>query len=227
MINFMNVNFMEKNCNIVNTGRVNMELDLKMLDFAIENKIDYALVRFYQWYPKCVSLGRNQKEDIVPPKGIDVVKRLSGGRALLHDKELTYCFVSKILKPSIIESYKDISDGLILGFKKLGINLSYAKNKSDNLNYCMNISSGADVSYEGKKFIGSAQFRKEGYLMQHGSIPYELDYELIEKIFKEPFEKDKIITLNEINPDLSTRQIIEALKEGFVEKFKDLEVSCN
>ena len=219
MIYFMNVNFIEKNCNIVNSGQFNMEFDLKTLDFAIENQIDYALVRFYQWYPKCISLGRNQKEDIIPPEGVDIVKRASGGRALLHDRELTYCFVSKIFKPSIIESYKDISDGLILGFKKLGIELNYAKNKSDNLSYCMNISSGADVSYKGKKFIGSAQFRKEGYLLQHGSIPYELDYGLIEKIFNEPFEKDKIITLNEINPNLSTRQIIEALKEGFVEKF--------
>ena len=62
MINFMNVNFIKDNCNIVNDGNFNMEYDLKMLDFAIENKIDYALVRFYQWYPKCVSLGRNQKE---------------------------------------------------------------------------------------------------------------------------------------------------------------------
>ena len=219
MINFMNVNFMEKNCNIVNSGQFNMDYDLKMLDFAIENKINYAMVRFYQWYPRCVSLGRNQKETENDFSGVDVVRRQSGGRALLHDRELTYCFVSKIFKPSIIESYKDISDGLILGFKKLGIELSYAKNKSENVSYCMNISSGADVSYKGKKFIGSAQFRKEGYLMQHGSIPYELDYEFIEKIFKEKIEKDKIITLNEINPDLSTRQIIEALKEGFLEKF--------
>ena len=224
MIYFMNVNFIEKNCNIVNSGQFNMNYDLKMLNYAIENKLDYALVRFYQWYPKCVSLGRNQKDNIILPEGIDKVRRLSGGRALLHDRELTYCFVSKIFKPSIIESYKDISDGLILGFKKLGIELEYAKNKSDNLSYCMNISSGADVSYNGKKFIGSAQFRKEGYLMQHGSIPYELDYELIEKIFSEPFEKDKIITLNEINPNLSTRQIIEALKEGFREKFKDFNI---
>ena len=220
MIYFMNVNFIEENCNIVNCGQFNMDFDLKMLNYAIENKIDCAMVRFYQWYPKCISLGRNQKENIIPIEGIDIVRRLSGGRALLHDRELTYCFVSKIFKPSIIESYKEISDGLILGFEKLGIKLDYAKNKSDKLSYCMNISSGADVSYNNKKFIGSAQFRKEGYLMQHGSIPYELDFELIEKIFNEPPDRSKIITLNEINPNLSTRQIIEALKEGFIEKFK-------
>lgn len=219
MINFMKVNFKEDNCNIVNSGKENMSIDLKMLDFAIENNINYAIVRFYQWYPKCISLGRNQKDDCYNDLNIDIVKRPSGGRALLHENELTYCFVSKIFKPSIIESYKDISDGLILGFKKLGIELEYAKNESQNLAYCMNISSGADVSYKGKKFIGSAQYRKNGYLLQHGSIPYSLDFDLIEKIFSQKIQKDKIITLNEIKPNLSTRQIIEALKEGFVEKF--------
>ena len=221
MINFMKVNFLNDNCNIVNSGKVNMQLDCNMLDFAIENKIDYALVRFYQWYPKCVSLGRNQKDDCYNDLNLDTVKRPSGGRALLHDRELTYCFVSKILKPSVIESYKDISDALILGFKKLNINLSYAKNEYHNYSYCMNISSGADVSYNGLKFIGSAQYRKNGYLLQHGSIPYSLDFELIEKIFSQNVEKDKIITLNEINPNLLTRQIIEALKEGFIEKFEN------
>jgi len=220
----MKVNFIEKNCNIVNSGTQNMALDLKMLDFAIKNKIDYALIRFYQWYPKCISLGRNQKEDCCDNLDIDVVKRPSGGRALLHDRELTYCFVSPVFKPSIIESYKDISDGLILGFKKLGVKLNYAKNENSNLNYCMNISSGADVSYKGKKFIGSAQYRKGCYLLQHGSIPYSLDYDLIEKIFSQKIKKEHIITLNEIGEEtgreFSTREIIEALKEGFREKFE-------
>lgn len=215
----MKVNFIEDNCNIVNCGKFNMDYDLSMLDFAIQNKIDYALVRFYQWYPKCISLGRNQKENCYNDLGLDVVKRPSGGRALLHDRELTYCFVSPVFKPSIIESYKDISDALILGFKHLNIDLAYAKSENEKLNYCMNISSGADISYNGKKFIGSAQYRKEGYLLQHGSIPYELDFDLIEKIFSQSVKKDNIITLNEINNKLSTAQIIEALKKGFIEKF--------
>lgn len=193
-----------------------------MLNFAVENGINYAIVRFYQWYPKCISLGRNQKENCYNNFNIDVVRRPSGGRALLHDRELTYCFVSKIFKDSIIESYKDISDALILGFEKLNIKLSYAKGENKNFFYCMNISSGADVSYEGKKFIGSAQYRKKGYLLQHGSIPYCLDYDLIEKIFNQRVEKEKIITLNEIRQDLSTGQIIDALKEGFREKFSQI-----
>ena len=216
----MKVNFEENNCNIVNDGKFNMDYDMKMLDFAIENQIDYAIVRFYQWYPKCISLGRHQKADCYNDLGIDVVKRVSGGRALLHDRELTYCFVSPVFKESIIESYKDISSGLIKGFKKLGVELDFAKNENKDVSYCMNISSGADVAYQGKKFIGSAQFRKNGYLLQHGSIPYELDYDLIKKIFSQNVESDHIITLNEINPNLSTRQIIDALKEGFIEQFE-------
>ena len=216
----MKVNFIEDNCNIVNSGQFNMDFDLDMLNFAIENQIDYALVRFYQWYPKCISLGRHQKADCYNDLGIDVVKRVSGGRALLHDRELTYCFVSPIFKDSIIESYKDISSALIKGFSRVGVNLEFAKNENKDVSYCMNISSGADVAYQGKKFIGSAQFRKNGYLLQHGSIPYELDYDLIRKIFSQNVESDHIITLNEINPNLSTRQIIDALKEGFIEQFE-------
>ncbi len=222
MILFMKVNFINDNCNIVNDGKTNMALDLDMLDFAIKNNIDYAMVRFYQWYPKCISLGKNQKNSF-KNSDIDVVVRPSGGRALLHDKELTYCFVSPVFKDSIIESYKDISNGLILGFKKLGIELSYGSNEKKNLSYCMNISTGADVSYNNKKFIGSAQYRSRGYLLQHGSIPYELDYDLIDKIFGQKTLKDNIITLNEINPNFSTKQIIDALKEGFVEYFSTIQ----
>ena len=224
MILFMKVNFIEDNCNIVNSGQFNMDYDLSMLDFAIENKIDYAYVRFYQWYPACISLGRHQKTDCYIDLGLDVVKRVSGGRALLHDRELTYCIVAPVFKESIIESYKDISRALIKGFSKLGVELDFAKNENKNLNYCMNISSGADVAYNGKKFIGSAQFRKQGYLLQHGSIPYSLDFELIKKIFNQDVESEHIITLNEINQNLSTAQIINALKEGFVEIFETIQI---
>ncbi len=218
----MKVNFIEDNCNIVNSGKFNMDFDLKTLDFAIENKIDYAIIRFYQWYPKCISLGRNQNKNCYKDFDIDVVIRPSGGRALLHDRELTYSVVAPIFKQSITESYKDISRGLISGFKKLSVELDFARNEGENLSYCMNISSRADVSYKGKKFIGSAQYRKQGYLLQHGSIPYELDYDLIEKIFAQKVEKEKIITLNEIIDNISTAQLIEALKEGFREIFKNI-----
>ena len=222
MIIFMKVNFVDNDCNIVNTGKLNMELDLKMLQDAILSQSQHAFVRFYNWSPKCISLGKNQAfEEFYNDLGIDIVRRPTGGRALLHDKELTYCFVSPIKKgQSIIESYMDISDALILGFKRLGIELEYASARSKNLRYCMNISCGADVSYNGKKLIGSAQFRSRGYLLQHGSILYDIDYELVEKIFKQEVSRDSIITLNQIDKNLSQNSIISALKSAFKEKFE-------
>lgn len=222
MIIFMNVNFVKADCNIVNCGKKNMELDLQMLENAISRSYDFASVRFYNWSPKCISLGKNQKhEPYYDDLGIDIVRRPTGGRALLHDMELTYCFVSPIFEgKSIIESYKEISDALILGFKKLGIVLNYSGDCSKNLRYCMNISCGADVSYQGRKLIGSAQFRSRGYLLQHGSILYDADFDLIEKIFKQKVEKDSLITLKEIAPNISQEELIEGLKEGFLEKFQ-------
>ena len=222
MIIFMNVNFINNDCNIVNCGKVNMEVDLKMLNDAILSKAKNMTVRFYNWAPKCISLGKNQPcETFYTNLGIDIVRRPTGGRALLHDKELTYCVVAPIKNgQSVIESYKEISDALILGFKKLGIELNYSKVCSKNLRYCMNISCGADVSFNSRKLIGSAQFRSRGYLLQHGSILYELDFDLVEKIFRQKVEKKSIITLNEINKNLTQDEIILALKDGFKEKFE-------
>jgi len=196
-----------------------METDLKILEEAILNNSRDMTVRFYTWSPKCVSLGKSQKE-IRLGGDIDVVKRPTGGRALLHDMELTYSVVCPIKEgQSVIESYKEISDALMEGFKKLDIELDYAGERGKNFNYCMNISSGADVSYKGRKLIGSAQFRKRGYLLQHGSILFDADFNYIEKIFMEKIDKNSIITLKEINPDITAEQLTEALEYGFKTKF--------
>ena len=222
MIIFVNVNFLDSDCNIVNCGQKNMELDLEMLSDAISNRHDFISIRFYNWSPKCISLGKNQKyEEYFDDLGIDIVRRPTGGRALLHDKELTYCLVSPIKNgQSVIESYREVSDGLILGFEKLGIKLDYAGEKGKNMSYCMNISSGADVSYNGRKLIGSAQFRSQGYFLQHGSIMYSADFDLIEKIFRQKVNKEAIVTLGEIDSSIKQNDLISALKEGFLEKFK-------
>ena len=198
------------------SGKENMDIDLSILNNAIQKKADDLFVRFYGWEPRCISFGRNQKH-FVPPVKIDMVTRPTGGRALLHDKEITYMVVGKIPENyGVIQTYKMISDILINGFKKLSINLSYGGDRGGSNKYCMNISSGADISYMGKKLIGSAQFRKEGYFLQHGSILREVDYLFFEKVFGEKINKEKIITLNEINPKLSDEEIISALKESFL-----------
>lgn len=215
MINFMKVKFEAENCY---NGAQNMALDEKMLEDAIFSKPNFARVRFYTWEPMCISIGRNQKENF-SNKNIDVVRRKTGGRALLHHKELTYSIVAPILEgESIIQTYKRTSNCLILGFKQLGINLEYGCEKGGGDAYCMNLTSKADISYQGKKLIGSAQYRSRGYFLQHGSILFDLDLELVEKIFGK-VDRSKLITLNEIKKDINKKELIEALKYGFEHGF--------
>lgn len=200
----------------VNTGAENMRIDSEMLDDSIANESKGVLFRLYGWKPMCISLGRNQKEDFLN-QNIDYVRRLTGGRALLHDNEVTYCCVAPIERipngQSVTDSYKYISGILIDFFKTLGIELDFGENKkvSTHFDYCMLLSTGADVCYKGRKIIGSAQCRKNGYIMQHGSILFGYDKKLLEELFHE--EVKGIVTVTEILPDMT--------KEVFVRKFEE------
>ena len=200
----------------VNSGSLNMETDAQILENAISNSEKNILFRLYGWSPMCISLGRNQKGDFLTGE-IDAVRRLTGGRALLHDNEITYCCVAPADAipngQSVVDSYKYISGVLIDFFKTLGVELDFGENKrvSTHYDYCMLLSTGADVCYKGQKIIGSAQCRKNGYILQHGSILFGYDKELLETLFHE--EVKGIITVNEILPTLT--------KEEFVKKFEE------
>lgn len=206
------------------TGKENMQIDSELLDFAIKNELKEPIFRLYGWKPACVSLGRNQKDDfldyeLLKSKNIDVVRRLTGGRALLHDNEITYSFIcpeSFLQNGShIVSSYKEISQILIDKFKKRGIDLDFGASKpiKTGFDYCMLISTGADLCYKEKKLIGSAQCRSHGYILQHGSILYDYDKKLLEEIFKEKVSTDEITSIKEINPKLSKEEIIDILNE--------------
>lgn len=206
------------------TGKENMQIDSDLLEFAIKNQLKEPIFRLYGWEPACVSLGRNQKDDfldyeLLKSKNIDVVRRLTGGRALLHDNEITYSFIcpeSFLQNGShIVSSYKEISQILIDKFKKLGIDLDFGTSKpiKTGFDYCMLISTGADLCYKEKKLIGSAQCRSHGYILQHGSILYDYDKNLLEEIFKEKVSTGEITSIKEINPKLSKEKIIDILNE--------------
>lgn len=206
----------------VNSGQKNMDIDSDLLDSAIANKTTEPIFRLYGWSPSCISLGRNQKDNFInydnlKAHNIDCVRRLTGGRALFHDKELTYSYITPIsgIKhgENVTESYKAISNIWIEIFKKLDIDLSIGgleKHITKN-NYCMSISTGADLCWENKKFIGSAQCRKNGYILQHGSILLDYDKNLINNLFNENTEFDTIVSLKEINPNITIQDIISVI----------------
>lgn len=196
-----------------------MQIDSDLLESAIKNNSKEPVFRLYGWSPACVSLGRNQKDDFIDENflrenNIDVVRRLTGGRALLHDNEITYSFVCPVsyLKngENVVESYKEISQILIDAFEKIGIKLEFGGERKykGHKDYCMLVSTGADLCYEGKKLIGSAQFRKDKYILQHGSILYDYDKYLLEETFKEDVNTSLITSVREINSDITKDDII-------------------
>ena len=200
------------------TGEENMQIDADILENAISSGAKEPVFRLYGWKPKCISLGRNQKDEFLTGE-IPAVRRLTGGRALLHDNEITYSYVSpaSIITngESVVESYKYISGILIDFFRTLGVELDFGENKrvSTHFDYCMLVSTGADVCYQGKKLIGSAQCRKQGYILQHGSILFDYDKELLERLFGE--EVRGITCIKEIMPDITKKDIIDRL-ESFI-----------
>ena len=168
----------------VNSGKFNMDFDV----FLAENfSQGNAFLRVYRWKPYCISLGANQSfEDINLAKTryhqIDVVKRPTGGRAILHSQELTYSVIYPIDSTS---SAKNIYNEINLALRKGLINFDTRLNaidlehaqpdfkefyKSDISAICFAVSAKSELNYSGKKLVGSAQRKLGNVILQHGSI---------------------------------------------------------
>ena len=170
------------------TGKRNMAVDESILINC--NKREQPTLRFYKWDPPCLSLGYFQKTGEIDlhacaEKGIDVVRRPTGGRAVLHKNELTYSVILplSILPGKLLETYKIISSALTAGLQKLGIKARLTparKQLPTSSAACFDVSSSYEINWEGKKLIGSAQTRRDSALLQHGSIPiFDYSQELI------------------------------------------------
>ena len=132
----------------------------------------------------------------------------------MHDKELTYSFICpfSFLKngENVGGSYKEISQILIDKLKEIEIDVDFGTSAEVNtkFDYCMLLSTGADLCYKGRKLIGSAQCRKNGYILQHGSILMDYDKSLLARIFNEPADISKIISIKEIDPSLTLERLV-------------------
>jgi lipoate-protein ligase A len=181
------------------TGRYNMAVD-EAIHNAYQRGESGPTLRFYRWKPACLSVGRFQsverQVDLESLKqlGIDLVRRPSGGRAVLHDDELTYSLVISegLLPGSVLETYRILSQALVDGLRALGIpaRLSElergvtARDPRFKGAACFSAPSWYEIEACGKKITGSAQFRKDGVILQHGSIPLSMDYSKLARCFK-------------------------------------------
>ncbi len=169
-----------------------MQIDRWLLQEYLAHRQPPTL-RFYQWSPVAISLGYHQRRYPAAwqslkyqEKPIDLVRRPTGGRAVLHQGELTYSIVTAGILGSKIAAYQQLCEFLIQGWRKLGVELTYgAKGKEyrDQAD-CFATATGADlVLADGYKLIGSAQLIRDGALLQHGSMRLRPDLDLFNTVF--------------------------------------------
>lgn len=165
------------------TGAVNMAIDQAIMEAVAEGRTAPTL-RFYAWDPPCLSLGYTQPIDDVDAerlaaRGWHVVRRMTGGRAILHTDELTYSVTvhadNPIVAGDIVASYRRISAAFVEGLRRLGARPE-ADKRADGHNgakgpVCFEVPSHYEITLDGKKLIGSAQVRKFGAVLQHGTLP--------------------------------------------------------
>lgn len=163
-------------------GAWNMAFDVAHAE-AVDAGRAGALLRVYRWNPWCVSLGRNQAEADVDPArlaaaGYGLVRRPTGGRAILHAEELTYAVIMPSEGRGVMEVYREISEALAAGLRLLAPAVDMARSQPNFQKLyrepgsipCFSSSARYEIEVDGRKLVGSAQRRIGSAVLQHGSI---------------------------------------------------------
>lgn len=202
-------------------------------------------LRIYGWQPACLSIGTFQgvttdiDTDACARIGVDWVRRPTGGRAILHDQEVTYSVAAlqddERIAGDVMESYRRISMGLLAGLKRLGIeadlapsNIPATPSGAPKPAACFAAPSQHEIMVGGRKIIGSAQRRQGKVLLQHGSLLLDLDVNRLMSLlrFASPDEREQLsvrvsresVGLNELKGQaMSYAAVAAALAAGFAE----------
>lgn len=225
------------------TGYYNMAFDLFMASHCND---DEAFLRLYRWKPYCISLGYNQpvaqiKEAQAKSEGIDIIRRPTGGRAILHSEELTYAVAMPLKTAQSPHTlYKDINMALLKGLSIYDATLTSAELEEKNPSFrnlykteagmaCFASSAKNELKFDKKKLIGSAQRKIGDRLLQHGSLlAGRFHRKLIEYLhltedekatmnrhFEEKTTEMETVLGKETNYD----RLAESIQKGFTEHF--------
>jgi lipoate-protein ligase A len=227
----------------IRSGVFNMEYDIALAR-ALVNGVGNPTIRVYAWQPSAISLGWNQSMDEIDlaktsASGIDVVRRPTGGRAILHSEELTYSMVMRVKGKNVLSVYDDISRALVTGLLTLGAPVAIEKSqphfpslyRTTSAAACFSSTGRYEIKCDGKKLVGSAQRRYvadngEEVVLQHGSILIGPDHKRMVKFLNLPLEEDRDALrreLDEKTTELSTvlnrvikfEEVAEAILQGF------------
>jgi lipoate-protein ligase A len=167
----------------LNDGAYNMALD-QALVHSVQSGASLPVIRFFGWSPPAVSLGYNQKiKDLdieaCHRAGFDIVRRPTGGRAVMHQDEFTYSVIAPeddpVIGGTIMETYGRIAQGLLAGLKILGVDAEMVRSEVPDVSaaasaLCFAAAGRYEITAGGKKLIGSAQRRMNGVILQQGSL---------------------------------------------------------
>lgn len=226
-------------------GALNMALDEAILSAVVEGRAP-PTIRFYTWHPPCLSVGyaqpleRNFDLEACRAAGYDVVRRPTGGRAILHIDELTYSVVLPQDDPraagGVVPSYRHLSEGLLLGLRRLGMEVNQAQpgrtsrgsKSAARTAVCFDLPSHFEITVGGKKLVGSAQLRRQGVVLQQGALPLWGDIARIVHLLRSPSEEHRVrlaVKLRESATTLAQAagriipfdEVAQALSLGFAE----------
>lgn len=176
-------------------GPQNMALDAVLM--ARARRTGESVLRVYSWSQPVLSFGRNQAargvydEAKLRDLGFGIVRRPTGGRALLHDHEITYSVTAPV-EPELAlgDSYRRMNALLVHSLAKLGVDTELARPAAPALRPssvpCFAEPAAGEITFDGRKLIGSAQWRDDGALLQHGSIIVDDDQALIPSFMRAP-----------------------------------------
>jgi lipoate-protein ligase A len=181
-------------------GAWNMAVDEAILD-VVGNGDSLPTLRLYGWNPACLSMGFAQPlEDVDIPKlygcGWELVRRITGGRAVLHIDEITYSICAPYNEPrvagTVVESYHRLGAALKEALSLLGLKVELKEKAMTSVKpnnpVCFDVPSTYEMTFHGKKLIGSAQARRKEGVLQHGSLPLTGDLTRILQVLKFPNE---------------------------------------
>jgi len=212
-------------------GSWNMAVDDFLFRSLGEEPATY--LRFYRWRKPTVSIGYSQKIDKVVDldfcirNGIDIVRRITGGKLVLHQREVTYSVCSSdtdIFSRKLMNSYRLISEALNRGLQSMGLESRLAKDTPPDyargISPCFSGPARDEIEMKGKKIIGSAQKRTGNKFIQHGSIPLEKREELLKSL--SPLgHKEKVIKMISLSDALDKKVDFKWAVDHFVAGMSD------
>jgi lipoate-protein ligase A len=200
-----------------------MAMDEALLDFAIEHDFPEPIVRIYGWAGPTLSIGRHQRLSEEASTrcqvfGVEVVRRPTGGAAVLHGSDVTYSVTGRSEGRSVLDAYRWVAQGLVAGLRHLGLYATVAEHDATSTASpaCFASTRGADLEVSGSKICGSAQLRRRGWLLQHGSIPLQDPWSLTQALLGEAAPSTaRPACLDSLRPGTEFEEVAGGLIEGF------------